>query len=62
MNNTNNTFTTERLVSSDENSTHDINVVCLWSPDNTLIEIVGWYYGEPDEDMTRRIIDDRVKK
>jgi hypothetical protein len=47
-------FTTERLVSYDEKSSHDISVVCLWLPNSAQdpMVLVDWYCGEPDENAT----------
>ena len=43
-------FTTERLMSFDEKSSHDISVVCLWLPNcrETPMKLIDWYCGEPN--------------
>ncbi len=57
-------FTTERLVSFDERSSHDISVVCLWMPNNASepMRIIDYYCGEPDFDATKRTADEWIAK
>lgn len=48
-------FTTERLMSFDEKTSHDISVVCVWLPNSAQdpMAFAGWYCGEPDYENTK---------
>lgn len=57
-------FTTERLVSFDEKSSHDISVVCMWLPycKETPMILVDWYCGEPNLNDTATCVERYVDK
>lgn len=52
-------FTTERLVSFDKKSDHDISVICLWLPGAARepLLLINWYYGEPEFGYTKEFAD-----
>lgn len=52
-------FDVERLVSADEKSSHDITVIVVWLPNriSNCMELIDWYYGEPDMKLTKEYAD-----
>ena len=52
-------FTTERLMSFDEKSSHDISVVCLWLPNSVQdpMVLIDWYCGDPNMEATKEAAD-----
>lgn len=57
-------FDTERLVSADEKSSHDITVIVVWLPNriSDCMELVDWYYGESDMELTKEYADNWCSK
>ena len=58
-------FNVERLVSADEQSSHDICVIVVWLNPNVTgvaMEIVDWYCGDPDAELTKEFADDWCAK
>lgn len=52
-------FTTERLMSQNEDQSYDICVVCLWLPNSTSdpMILIGWYCGEATLENTKELAD-----
>ena len=52
-------FTTERLMSYNEDASHDISIVCLWLPNSAEdpMILIDWYCGEPNPEYTKKAAD-----
>ena len=57
-------FSTERLMSCNEDASHDISVVCLWLPNSAEnpMQLVDWYCGEATLENTKTYADRWIDK